>query len=62
MESLHLFDGKEMFLQRIEEPLLTYTNHNIAVADSFYNVLIREWNPETFEFSDLKEVRVSKNA
>ena len=25
-------------------------------------MLFREWDPSTFEFSDLKEVRISKNA
>ena len=58
MENFYLYDGKEFLLQVLdpERNFEFVTNPNNA-----YHILIREWNPQTWELGPLKEVKVEKS-
>lgn len=51
LEKYFLFDGKEFLVQK------AFTKVQEA---SVYNLLVREWNPQTWEFGTLYEITVDK--
>lgn len=58
LESLYLYDEKEMYLQ-VVEPSRTF---ELKRANSTcYHLFIREWNPETWALGTLKEIVIDKN-
>jgi len=58
MENKFLQDGKAFYLQMVEGEQLTIPG---TIVDDFYHILIRSWNPESWAFSPLHEIRIGKN-
>ena len=61
MDNLDLFDGKEIYLQ-IVDLTKEYSFVNQKDPKNCYHILVREWDPETWLFGPLYEVKVDKQA
>lgn len=60
LEDLNLFDDKEIYLQLNQpEKLLAYSGTDEAESKRLY-ILIREWDPETWQFGPITEVEVPR--
>lgn len=59
MDGLDLFDGKEIYFQIVDNSK-EFTFVNIREPNNCYTILVREWDPETWMFGPLFEVKVDK--
>lgn len=55
-DGCHLFGGKELLVQAHHETLIPKT----PVQPGMYNLLVREWNPDTWAFGKLHEVQIER--
>lgn len=60
MENCYLFDDKEMYMQIIN-PSNSFEFINPLQPNNCYHILIREWNPETWEMGTLFEIKIDKS-
>ena len=62
LENYHLYDGKEFLVQKVDP------DYFVSQVDAFtlneagmvYNILVREFKPETWEFGPTYEVQIDK--
>jgi hypothetical protein len=59
VENYYLFDDKEIFLQIVDRTK-TFECLNESNPNNAYHILIREWNPETWQLGQLYEVKIDK--
>ncbi len=61
LEDLNLFDDKDFYMQ-INQPekMVAYTGSN-DVAGKLLHILVREWDPETWQFGPIMEVEVPRS-
>lgn len=55
MENLYLFDEKEFYMHIDQPEKLVAFDPPIADSRTSLYLLTREWNPETWQFGELKE-------
>ncbi|CDW75353.1 ubiquitin carboxyl-terminal hydrolase [Stylonychia lemnae] len=61
LENFDIFDGKQIYIQEII-PDRTFDFVNAKDPSNCYHVLFREWDPETWQYGPLYEVRIDKQA
>ena len=61
LENCHLYDEKEIYVH-IMDKARTFDFINTHQPDNCYHVLMREWNPETWELGPVMEVRIDKSS
>lgn len=59
MDNFDLFDGKEVYFHIMNRER-TFEYVNKRNPDNAYHILVREWNPESWEFGPLYEIKVDK--
>ena len=52
VDDIGLWDNKEFYVQQTEHENMVYQ----AFEGSVYNILVREWKPDTWEFGPIHEV------
>ena len=60
METFYLFDDKEFYFQEII-PEKNFSFVKESMPNNAFHILVREWNPETWKFGPIYEVKVDKN-
>ncbi|CDW83714.1 ubiquitin carboxyl-terminal hydrolase family protein [Stylonychia lemnae] len=60
LESFYLYDDKEIFLQKIV-PERNFSCFNELMPTNVYHLLVREWNPETWLFGPIYELKIDKS-
>lgn len=60
LENYHLFDEKEIHMQILDKNR-SFDFINVNQPDNCYHILLREWNPETWELGPVMEVRLDKS-
>ena len=61
IENCHLIDEQDIYLQ-ILDPKYNFDFSNPKNPTNVYNILFREWDPETWKMGNLYEIAVDKNA
>lgn len=59
MDSYYLFDEKEIFLQKIVPDRNFESISHISPHNAYY-IIMREWNPETWQLGPIYEVKIDK--
>lgn len=60
LENCHLFDEKEIYVQ-IMDPERTFTFTD-GKSDNSLHILIRSWDPSSWELGPLYEIKVDRSA
>jgi hypothetical protein len=61
MEDYNLFDEKEFYLQPNQPDLYLKHTPVIESQSRAWNLLVREWNGETWQFGSIKEVQIPRS-
>lgn len=60
MDTFYLYDDKEIYLQEvIADKNFELINPNLP--SNVYHIIVREWNPETWQLGPIFEVKIDKN-
>lgn len=54
VENMFFYDGKQIYLQRICDRCISYTGDLPIAQNQFISILVREWDPSTWQLSELK--------
>jgi hypothetical protein len=60
LENFHLYDEKEFYLQIIDKNR-DFSFINSQHPENCYHVLLREWNPDTWQLGPIIEVSVDRS-
>ena len=60
LENLYLFDDKEFYLHVNQTDKLVLFDPPIDDPEKSLHLLTREWDPETWQFGEIKELQIPK--
>ena len=61
MDDLNLYDDKEFYIHPNQPDMFIPYTSEIEANKKSLNILVREWNGETWAFGPIKEIQVPRN-